>query len=130
MTEMVRCRQCGAAFPYEPVRRARTSPGPAMLEFEARRRELRLKEHEAGQAQVQDLDISPADPEVSNDRDVASIGRSGDEAEGIRNEPGSVAVPMGEFEASLTPKPRFDRKANHRRYMREWRRRRAALGKL
>jgi hypothetical protein len=30
----------------------------------------------------------------------------------------------------LTPKKRFDRKANHRRYMREWRRRRAALGKL
>ena len=29
----------------------------------------------------------------------------------------------------LTPKPRFDRKANHRRYMREWRRKQAALRK-
>jgi hypothetical protein len=28
---------------------------------------------------------------------------------------------------SLTHEPRFDRKANHRRYMREWRRKRAAL---
>jgi hypothetical protein len=32
----------------------------------------------------------------------------------------------GVSQSSLTPRPRFDRKANHRRYMREWRRRRAA----
>jgi hypothetical protein len=74
------------------------------LEFEARRRELRLKEHEAGQAQGEDRGIVPADPQVSND-------------------------PIGELGASLTPRPRFDRKANHRRYMREWRRKQAALRK-
>jgi hypothetical protein len=91
------------------------------LEFEARRRELRLRENEAGQAQDEDRGFSPADPEVSNVRDVASIGRSGEEAERIGEETGSAAEPIG---ASLTPKPRFDRKANHRRYMREWRRRR------
>jgi hypothetical protein len=99
------------------------------LEFEAKLRELRLQKVKAGQTQVRDLDISPADPEVSNDRDVPSIGRSGDEAEGIREETGSAAEPMGELEASLTLRPRFDRKANHRRYMREWRRRRRTLRK-
>jgi hypothetical protein len=98
-----------------------------MLEFQAKRRELQLKEVEAGQAQVGDRDISPADPEVSNDGNVASIGQSGeDEAAEIAKETGSAAEPMGELGASLTPRPRFDRKANHRRYMREWRRRRAA----
>jgi hypothetical protein len=61
------------------------------LEFEARRRELRLQEHEAGQAQVRDLDISRAD-------------LSGDEAKDIAKETGSAAEPpMGEFGASLTP---------------------------
>jgi hypothetical protein len=94
-----------------------------MLEFEAKRRELRQKELEAGQAQVEDRDISPAEPEVCNDRHATSIGY-GDEAEGIREGTGSVAEPMGDRGVSLTPKPRFDRKANHRRYMREWRRRR------
>jgi hypothetical protein len=97
------------------------------LEFEARRRELRLQKVKAGQTQVRDLDISPADPEVSNDRDIASIGRSGED---IGEETGSTAEPTGELEASLTPKPRFDRKANHRCYMREWQRKRAALRKL
>ena len=126
---MVTCPRCGAIFPYQPAGRAQASPGPARLEFEARRRELRLQKLEAGQTQVEDRGISPADPEVSNDRDVASIGRSGDEAEGIREETGSSAQTMGEPGASLTPRPRFDRKANHRRYMREWRRRRAALRK-
>jgi hypothetical protein len=72
-----------------------------MLEFEAKRRELRQKELEAGQAQVGD----------------------------IREGTGSVAEPIGELESNLTPKPRFDRKANHRRYMREWRRRWGALRK-
>jgi hypothetical protein len=100
-----------------------------MLEFEAKRRELRLKELEAGQAQVEDRDISPADPEVSNDPDVVSIGRSGEEGDVVWKETGSGAGPIGELVASLTQKPRFDRKANHRRYMREWRRRRAALSK-
>jgi hypothetical protein len=52
-----------------------------MLEFQAKRRELQLKEVEAGQAQGEDRDISPADREVSNERDVASIGRPGEEAE-------------------------------------------------
>jgi hypothetical protein len=59
----------------------------------------------------------------------SEIGRSGEEAEDIREETGSVAEPIGEFEASFTPRPRFDRKANHRRYMREWRRRRVTLRK-
>ena len=99
------------------------------MEFEARRRELRLQKVKAGQTQVRDLDISPADPEVSNDRDVTSIGRSGEDAKDIAKEAGSTAEPMGELPATLTPKPRFDRKANHRRYMREWRRRRAASRK-
>ena len=38
-------------------------------------------------------------------------------------------IRLEEIRASTgpTPKPRFDRKANHRRYMREWRRKRAAL---
>jgi hypothetical protein len=96
-----------------------------MLEFEAKRRELRQKELEAGQAQVEDRDISPADRQVRDDRDVASIGRSGEEGDVVRKETGSVAEPMGELGASLTARPRFDRKANHRRYMREWRRKRA-----
>jgi hypothetical protein len=99
------------------------------LEFEARRRQLRQREFEAGQAQVEDRGISLGDAEALNDRDVASIGRSGGEAEGIPEETGSAAERMVQFEASLTPKPRFDQKANHRRYMREWRRRRAVLRK-
>ena len=69
----------------------------------------------------------PGGPEVSNDRDVVSIDRCGDKAEDSREETGSVAQPMGGLGASLTPRPRFDRKANHRRYMREWRRRRRTL---
>jgi hypothetical protein len=61
------------------------------LEFEARRRELRQRELEAGRGQVEDRDISPADPEVTNDRDVASSGPSGEEAEDIGEAAGSAA---------------------------------------
>ena len=129
MSRMVTCPRCGAAFPYVPAGRAQASPSPARLEFEAKRRELRLQKLEAGHTQVEDRGISPADPEVSNDRDVTSIGRSGEDAKDIAKEAGSTAEPMGELPATLTPKPRFDRKANHRRYMREWRRKRAALRK-
>jgi hypothetical protein len=49
-----------------------------------------------------------------------------DQAHGIAaNEP----TRLEEIRAStsLTPEQGFDRKANHRRYMREWRRKRAAL---
>jgi hypothetical protein len=49
-----------------------------------------------------------------------------DQAHGIAaNEP----IRLEEIPAStsLTPEQGFDRKANHRRYMREWRRKRAAL---
>jgi hypothetical protein len=100
------------------------------LEFEAKRRELRLQKVEAGQAQVADRGIAPPDAEARDDRHAASIGQSGEkEAAEIAKETGSTAEPMGKLGASLTPRPRFDRKANHRRYMREWRRKRAALRK-
>jgi hypothetical protein len=58
-------------------------------------------------------------------REGAGLTRE-DQAHGIAaNEP----TRLEEIRASTgpTPKPRFDRKANHRRYMRKWRRRRAAL---
>jgi hypothetical protein len=49
-----------------------------------------------------------------------------DQAHGIAaNEPSRLEE-MG-ASISLTPGQGFDRKANHRRYMREWRRKRAAL---
>jgi hypothetical protein len=35
--------------------------------------------------------------------------------------------PSGRARPDQPPKPRFDRKANHRRYMREWRARQTAL---
>jgi hypothetical protein len=51
-----------------------------------------------------------------------------DRAHGIvANEP--VRLEEIRSPGGLTPRPRFDRKGNHRRYMREWRRRRAALRK-
>jgi hypothetical protein len=58
-------------------------------------------------------------------REGAGLTRE-DQAHGIAaNEP----TRLEEIRASNgpTPEPRFDRKANHRRYMREWRRKRAAL---
>ena len=48
-----------------------------------------------------------------------------DQAQGIiTSEP--VRLEEVRSPGGLTSKPRFDRKANHRRYMREWRRKRAA----
>jgi hypothetical protein len=107
----------------------------AELEFEARSRLTTLEQQvHALQArlvaQVGDRSIAPPNTEVRKDRHAASFGQSGEEeAAEIAKETGSAAEPMGELGASLTHKPRFDRKANHRRYMREWRRRRAALRK-
>jgi hypothetical protein len=107
----------------------------AALEFEFRSRltELNQQVHALQArfvAQLEDRSIAPLDGEVRDARHAASIGQSGEEeAAEIAKETGSAAEPMGELEASLTPRPHFDRKANHRRYMREWRRKRAALRK-
>ena len=153
MTEMVRCRQCGAAFPYEPVRRARTSPGPAMLEFEARRRELRLKEHEAGQTHgAPDQIARRATHGVSLAQTHESPGTSTFAETGVSRYQSSLAgipkndgsllediarsladrapiepAPPREEGIALEPNPKaaFDRKAYHRQYMRGWRREQA-----
>ena len=80
------------------------------LEFEARSRLNALER------QVEML-------EARFTREGAGLTRE-DQVHGIAaNEP----TRLEEIRVGTTPKPHFDRKANHRRYMREWRRKRAAL---
>jgi hypothetical protein len=86
------CMKCGATFAYDPF-------GPA-------------RQH-----------VCAPDPETASKNKGAED--AGTEmtpqlaCEGSGN--AEAGAPIGPAFQPLPPKPRFDRKANHRRYMREWR---------
>jgi hypothetical protein len=122
MSEMVRCRQCGATFPYEPAGRVQASPGPAMLEFEAKRRELRQKELEAGQVQSEGRQpaASLGDPEIP--RLMGTWIRADEDCS--LPERGPIAPTPREEVIAPQPKKPVDR-ARHAAYMRSWRQRQA-----
>jgi hypothetical protein len=119
MSEMVRCRHCGATFPYEPPSRAQASPGPAMLEFMAKRRELQLKELEAGQGQgAQGQAVaSSGDPEIPR---LMGTWIQGDEDIARSLAERKPSAPASEEEIA-PPKKRVRDRAHHAQYMRGWR---------
>ena len=125
MSRVVTCPRCGAAFPYEPANRVQASPGPARLEFEAKRRELlQLRELEPGQAQGAQRQpaASSEDPEIPRLMGTW-IQADEDIARSLAERKPSAPTPLREEVASRPKKP-VDR-ARHAAYMRGWRQQRA-----
>jgi hypothetical protein len=127
MSRVVTCPRCGAAFPYEPANRVQASPGPARLEFEAKRRELlQLRELEPGQAQGAQRQpaASSEDPEIPRLK-ATWIQKDSDFdiARSLAERKPSAPTPQREEVASRPKKP-VDR-ARHAAYMRGWRQQRA-----
>jgi hypothetical protein len=126
--------KCGVTFAYEPSRPhvcgEATPVGGDLarrlvaLEHEARARLLKL-ERRVEELEARFVEDAAADEEAAAN---AAPSLSGEETAGIEEEIVSAVEAAAELEASsLAPRPRFDRKANHRRYMREWRARQTAL---
>jgi hypothetical protein len=119
------CMKCGVTFAFDPLRphvcgETQRAASLWQVEYELRRRlnelERRLEAIAAGQG--------------------GNRGKGGNPqlAQGATIEPKIFAeLGVGKTQASALvaskPKPRFDRKSYHRRYMRQWRARQSALRK-
>jgi hypothetical protein len=131
------CMKCCATFVYDPSRqhvcgegqRAATVGGDVALrvEYELRRRlnefERRLEALEAGKGGVmQEVPPRPTLPDFGAPKNEAALA---DDGSRLSRDAASFGAP-GEIPE---PKPRFDRRGYHRRYMRQWRARQSALRK-